>query len=343
MHSQLLRERCLRSYSTPVSRTKTLSALALAVSLAGCVANPTKPADSVVAMPAPDASAPQAESSASVAPDSVAEPSVDAQSKEDPEAVVSVEAAPAVDGVSGDDARPSAVARESDVSTQLSTPAPGSSPQMKPSTERQVVTPAKAQPSQPSTNATPAASPPVAEAALAADKTTAETAPDRVAEEPTVVAMATPVTEVVTDLTMSALPKQYGPWIVEKKSGIGQVNAVISTPTWQMGRGDHSSQIWLTLTPDQLRVNSSSDIDLDTGSTGIKIGGGPLIPFTRLEGQTVAVIEQNLTDQLRQGGKLTIFLGFWPEETPKGKTHQSDISLDKLTAVLPAYLTLVGR
>jgi len=137
------------------------------------------------------------------------------------------------------------------------------------------------------------------------------------------------------------LPKTYDIW--KLKQGVERLEQgiVVSTPTWEMGKEGYMSQIWLTLMEDQILVNSSSDIDQSAGAVGVKINGGELIPFTRIEDNNIGVLEGKWLDQLKVGGSMDIFLGFFPGKRPQSDVFKTDISLDSLSRVVPTYRNLL--
>ena len=137
------------------------------------------------------------------------------------------------------------------------------------------------------------------------------------------------------------LPKTYDIW--KLKQGVARLEKgiVVSTPTWEMGKEGYMSQIWLTLMEGQLLINSSSDIDPTAGAIGVKINGGELIPFTRIEDNNIGVLEGQWLDQLKAGGTMDIFLGFFPGKRPQSDVFKTDISLDSLSRVVPTYRNLL--
>ncbi len=137
------------------------------------------------------------------------------------------------------------------------------------------------------------------------------------------------------------LPITYDIWQLKQGEAVLEKGIVVSTPTWEMGKEGYMSQIWLTLMEDQILVNSSSDIDQTAGAVGVKINGGDLIPFTRIEDHNIGVLEGKWLDQLKGGGKMDIFLGFFPGKRPQSKVFKTDVSLDSLSRVVPTYRNLL--
>ena len=139
------------------------------------------------------------------------------------------------------------------------------------------------------------------------------------------------------------LPVIVDYWTIAKGEAVLDKEIVITTRTWEMGKAGFSSQVWLTIMDDKMLVNSSSGIDPETSGSGVKINGGKLIPYSRIEGNNIAVIEGNWLDQLVGGGKLDIYLGFFPDRKTRSDTFQSDISLDALARVIPTYRKMIGK
>lgn len=133
------------------------------------------------------------------------------------------------------------------------------------------------------------------------------------------------------------LPVSIDMWSLKKNPQEGVLELV--TPTWQMGQGDYLSQVWLTLKDNALMINSSSEIDQSLKGTGIKVNDGELIPFDRVDDQRIAVLEGDWMSKLAEGGKLDVFMGFFPSK--KGsQLFSSDANLDPLSRLVPTYLNL---
>ncbi len=131
------------------------------------------------------------------------------------------------------------------------------------------------------------------------------------------------------------LPVTIGLWSVARNLNDNTVH--ITTPTWQMGDGSYLSQIWITLEEDRMVINSSSDIDAKGNGSGVVLNGGELIPYTRIEDHNKAVLEGEWMQRLSDGGKLEIYMGFFPGKTPRSPTYKSDASLDALSRLVPTY------
>jgi len=131
------------------------------------------------------------------------------------------------------------------------------------------------------------------------------------------------------------LPVTIGLWSIARNLNDNTVH--ITTPTWQMGDGSYLSQIWITLKEDRMIVNSSSDIDAKGNGSGVVLNGGELIPFTRIVDHNRAVLEGDWMQRLSDGGKLEIYMGFFPGKTPRSPTFKSDASLDALSRLVPTY------
>ncbi|MFT7372043.1 MAG: hypothetical protein ACI9T9_000724 [Oleiphilaceae bacterium] len=143
------------------------------------------------------------------------------------------------------------------------------------------------------------------------------------------------------NVSVKDLPVNYDIWQFKQGVAALEKGIVVSTPTWGMGKEGYNSQIWLTIMENQILINSSSDIDLSAGDLGIEINGGPLIPFTRLEGNNIGVLEGQWLAQLQKGGKMDIFLAFFPGKTPQSDVFKTDVSLESLKRVIPTYRKLL--
>lgn len=136
------------------------------------------------------------------------------------------------------------------------------------------------------------------------------------------------------------LPISLDMWSLGKD--LDSSRLLLSTPTWQMGEGSYLSQVWLTIEERGLMVHSSSDIDPNAKGSGIALNGGERIPFSKIEAGNIAVFEGDWMNRLSDGGKLDIYLGFFPGKTPPSPTFNSDASLDALTRLVPTYQQLMN-
>lgn len=141
--------------------------------------------------------------------------------------------------------------------------------------------------------------------------------------------------------SLSDLPIEYDIWKIRKGETTLDQDLVISTPTWDMGESEYLSQIWLTIMDDKLLVNSSSDIYAPEGQTGIKLNGGELVPFDRIVEHNIGVLEgEHWLGLLAAGGEIEIFMGFFPDRTPKSGIYKSNLELDSLGRVAATYKVL---
>jgi outer membrane biosynthesis protein TonB len=143
------------------------------------------------------------------------------------------------------------------------------------------------------------------------------------------------------NIRLKDLPVTYDIWQFKQGVAALEKGVVVSTPTWEMGKESYNSQIWVTIMENQILINSSSDINTSAGNLGIKINDGALIPFTRIEANNIGVIEGQWLDQLQEGGKMDIFLGFFPGKIPLSDVFKTDVSLDSLSRVVPTYRNLL--
>ncbi len=140
------------------------------------------------------------------------------------------------------------------------------------------------------------------------------------------------------DVSVKDLPVTIGLWSIARN--LNDNSLQIATPTWQMGDGSYLSQIWITLKDDRMIVNSSSDIDAKNNGSGVVLNGGELIPFTRIEDKTRAILEGDWMQQLSDGGSLELHMGFFPGKTPRSPTFKSEATLDALSRLVPTYENL---
>jgi|GEM_PF-5802932 len=115
---------------------------------------------------------------------------------------------------------------------------------------------------------------------------------------------------------------------------------VLKTPTMQMGDGDFYSQVWLTLTSEKLEVNSSSDIDENLAGIGVRVNGGDLIPFDRIQAKNAGVLEGDWINKLSEGGELEIMLGFFPDKDLDSPVFKRVASINDLSSLVPTYYKL---
>lgn len=138
------------------------------------------------------------------------------------------------------------------------------------------------------------------------------------------------------------MPIKYDVWVIQKGVTALDKEIVINTPTWEMGTSGYMSQIWLTIMDDKLLINSSSDIDAIRGKSGVRVDGGKLIPFSRIEDNNIAVLDGAWLDALSNGNKLDIYMGFFPGKKPRSDTFNSDIQLENLPRIVATYKKIMG-
>ncbi len=144
------------------------------------------------------------------------------------------------------------------------------------------------------------------------------------------------------DVSRADLPVSHGIWKIKRGEALLDKDIVISTPTWEMGKAGYMSQIWVTVMDDRILVNSSSDIDSKPGETGVRIDGGELIPFSKIEGNNIGVLEGDWLDTLAAGKQLEFFMGFFPDREPRSETFRSDVSLEGMSRIVPTYRNLMN-
>ena len=135
------------------------------------------------------------------------------------------------------------------------------------------------------------------------------------------------------------LPVTLELWTLRKGFQPGE-GLELSTPTLQMGDGDYLSQIRLTLTADQLVINSSSDIDTSLSGVGVRYNGGTLIPIDRVDGGTIGVIKGDWMSRFAEGGNLEISLGFFPDKAQDSPVFKKEASINALSKLVPTYYKL---
>ncbi len=138
------------------------------------------------------------------------------------------------------------------------------------------------------------------------------------------------------------LPVNYGIWKIRKGEATLDKDIVITTPTWEMGKEGYMSQVWVTVMDDKILVSSSSDIDSTTPGIGLSFDKGNLIPFSKVEGNNIAVLEGQWLDTLVNSSKMDIYLGFFPDRRPKSDTFKSDLDLEGIGRVVPTYLKMIN-
>ncbi|MDX1451221.1 MAG: hypothetical protein R3183_01600 [Oleiphilaceae bacterium] len=143
------------------------------------------------------------------------------------------------------------------------------------------------------------------------------------------------------DVSKKDLPVTHGIWKIKRGEALMDKDIVISTPTWEMGKPGYMSQIWVTIMDDKVLINSSSDIDVKQGKTGIRLDDGQLVPFSRIEGNNIGILDGDWLDRLEQGKKLDIYMGFFPDRKPRSETFHSEVALDGLSRIVPTYRNLI--
>ena len=144
------------------------------------------------------------------------------------------------------------------------------------------------------------------------------------------------------EVSAADLPVTIDIWTLKRSTLPGDDSLVLTTPTWQMGGGDYLSQVWLTLRDGQLAVNSSSDIDPEVAGSGVKLNGGELKRFDRIEGNNVAILEGDWINDIASGGQLEIMMGFFPDKKKTSPLFKSDASLDALSRLVPTLNALAN-
>lgn len=142
------------------------------------------------------------------------------------------------------------------------------------------------------------------------------------------------------NVSSSDLPLTVELWTLREQYN-NTAALVLKTPTMQMGERNYFSQISLTLEADQLVIYSSSDIDADLSGIGVKLNGGELIPFDRIEGTNAGILEGDWMNKLAGGGELEIMLGFFPGREATTPLFTRIASVDALSSLVPTYYKLM--
>lgn len=112
-------------------------------------------------------------------------------------------------------------------------------------------------------------------------------------------------------LTASPCVAQVDAWNV----GTAQQDCVMESASQTMSDGYGDARVQLRLDASGLRVVTDSEIDTGLAGNGIAVDGGPLTPFSRLEGLMTVVIDQDterLVEEFRRGRRVEVRLHFWP-------------------------------
>ncbi len=143
------------------------------------------------------------------------------------------------------------------------------------------------------------------------------------------------------DVTVKDLPISHGIWKIKRGEALMDKDIVIGTPTWEMGKPGYMSQIWVTVMDDKILINSSSDIDVKAGATGVRFDGGELIPFSRIEGNNIGVLDGDWLNTLQASERLDVYMGFFPGRVPRSDTFESGIVLEGIDRIVPTYRNLI--
>lgn len=143
------------------------------------------------------------------------------------------------------------------------------------------------------------------------------------------------------DVSIKDLPVSHGIWKIKRGEALMDKDIVIGTPTWEMGKPGYMSQIWVTVMDDKMLVNSSSDIDVKEGVTGVRFDGGDLIPFSRIEGNNIGVLDGDWLNTLQASERLDVYMGFFPGRQPRSDTFDSGIDLEGIERIVPTYINLI--
>lgn len=114
------------------------------------------------------------------------------------------------------------------------------------------------------------------------------------------------------------------------KPGVKPVCALTQSVR-SMPDGQGGTPLELILMRDQIRIATKSNIDITYPDDGLKIDGDPVVALDKVENESTAVIETDVTqiiERLRTARRMDVFLGFWPT-WPVTETHRAVLKVDQ--------------
>ncbi len=143
---------------------------------------------------------------------------------------------------------------------------------------------------------------------------------------------------LLKELEQPAKPDQvlgtYGIWELRRTWKGNDSGCRLSTHTIQVEDDRFTSQIWVSVQPQQLILNASSEIHLDANGSGVRLDKGRLIPFTGQAIPSHAVLSDDLINRLAKSQKLHLYVMIGDLQS---KVTHTEINLKDLRAAVDAF------
>ncbi|WP_157496977.1 hypothetical protein [Hahella ganghwensis] len=146
------------------------------------------------------------------------------------------------------------------------------------------------------------------------------------------------IEEVLTNLKQPSRQDQvldtFGMWELRRVWSGAQSSCRLTTHTLQVDSDKFTSQIWITVQPEHLILNASSEIHLDASGSGIRLDKGRLIPFTGQAIPSHAVLSDDLLNRLTKSQKLHLYVMIGDLQS---RVTHTEINLKDLRAAVAAF------
>ncbi|OZG70734.1 hypothetical protein BTA51_24420 [Hahella sp. CCB-MM4] len=126
----------------------------------------------------------------------------------------------------------------------------------------------------------------------------------------------------------------YGIWELRKVWNGNESGCRLSTHTIQVDDDRFTSQIWVSVQPQHLILNASSEIHLNASGSGVRLDKGQLIPFTGQAIPSHAVLSDDLINRLAKSQKLHLYVMIGDLQS---RVTHTEINLKDLRAAVGAF------
>ena len=160
-------------------------------------------------------------------------------------------------------------------------------------------------------------------------------APVPVAAEPAEVAEQAKAAAAVATFKASSVPKDTRKWKIEKNwDAQNPKRCKASSPTFQVVNDGYATQIWLNIIANELHVHTTTHVDINKDSIGVKPSNGEFAPFSSKTSETSAIWSGDIVAAMNSSDTLSIVIG---GDGLGDRIHTATVNVTGLKAVYADY------
>lgn len=160
-------------------------------------------------------------------------------------------------------------------------------------------------------------------------------APLPVAAEPAEVAEQAKAAAAVATFKASSVPKDTRKWKIEKNwDAQNPKRCKASSPTFQVVNDGYATQVWLNIIANELHVHTTTHVDINKDSIGVKPSNGEFAPFSSKTSETSAIWSGDIVAAMNSSDTLSIVIG---GDGLGDRIHTATVNVTGLKAVYADY------